>query len=375
MNYGNPSISIPPLSEWKSIKINCGDGTRTIPNDDMLRELIIMPVPDLILITNILRQYGATEKQEKEVREMLKYTDYEKDDWLLNIVNKLVKENSDSKLIVRLSLENYRLHQPSDPDSQSYFKEMSDWAIENIRTEDKIPSKIDRIIKNFLDEKEISNRKFLDSLSFIDTIGYVFNYFFGNGEDLSQISYTRFRYHKLVLNYFDDVIPFRITHLSNVDKDREFIYFLQELYQQMMNADNEKIPNTTRTFTKKQQEYHERINESCRRKMVLFTDYYKAKLYLTNVYQLLAQECPEFIKTQIEWDDRVRRSNERNFDNKNLERQMLCLCEFCYRLRWFKKVKGGAVAWHCKEPECENRYRAWSKYLWSKDIEITSYLP
>ena len=44
------------------------------------------------------------------------------------------------------------------------------------------------------------------------------------------------------------------------------------------------------TLSKNQQKYHERINESCRRKMVLFSDYYKAKLYKKKVYQLLAQE-------------------------------------------------------------------------------------
>ena len=53
MNYGNPSVSIIPLSEWESIKIRCDDDTYTIPSEKMLRELMIMPVPDLILITNI----------------------------------------------------------------------------------------------------------------------------------------------------------------------------------------------------------------------------------------------------------------------------------------------------------------------------------
>jgi hypothetical protein len=86
MNYGNSSISIIPLSEWESIKVSCDDDTYTIPSEKMLRELIIMPVPDLILITNILRQYGATERQEKEVRRIIDHTDYADKGWFLKII-------------------------------------------------------------------------------------------------------------------------------------------------------------------------------------------------------------------------------------------------------------------------------------------------
>ncbi len=374
MNYGNPSISIIPLSEWKSIKIRLDDETYTIPNEKMLRELIIMPVPDLILITNILRQYGATKTQEQSARKIIEHANYKKGNWLLDIVNKLVNESGDNKLVVRLSLENYRIQQPFDPNSHSLFKTMSDWAIENIRNEDTIPSRINRVIKEFLDKKEIANRKLLENLSLSDAMNYAFEYFFGDGEDLSQISYTRFRYHQLVLNYLDDVVPFRITHLPNVDKDRIFNNFLQEFYQQMKDGDRREITNIRMTFNKKQQEYHECIKDSYKRKMVLFTDYYRAKSYTANIYKLLARECPEFIKLQIDWNDRVRRSNERKSEIKNLKRKMLCLCEFCYRLRWFEKARNGKVAWHCEEQECKNSYRAWQAYLKSKNIKITGSL-
>lgn len=373
MNYGNPSISLIPLSKCESIKISYDDDTYTIPNEKMLRELTIMPVPDLILITNILRQYGATKRQEKEVSRIIEHTNYADEDWFLKIVDKLIDDNCDSKLILRLSLENYRIQQPFDTNSHLTFKKMSDVVIRNIRSEDKIPLAINRVVKEFLDKKEISNRELLKNISLSEAMDYAFKYFFDNGEDLSHVSYRRFHYHKLVLNYFDDVAPFRITHTANIDKDRIFNNFLQEFYQQMMENDGKKIPGFSISFNKKQQEYHERIRDSYRRKMILFTDYYKAKLYTAHIYQLLAQECPEFIALQIEWNDRVRKSNERKSERKNLKRQMLCLCEFCYRFRWFEKVKGGAVAWHCKETECEERYRAWLNYLGSRDIRITSY--
>ena len=67
------------------------------------------------------------------------------------------------------------------------------------------------------------------------------NIFFGDGDDLSQINYRLFRYHKLVLNYFDDIAPFRIAHMTNIDKDRIFNYFLQDFYQQMQNVKNGEI--------------------------------------------------------------------------------------------------------------------------------------
>lgn len=251
---------------------------------------------------------------------------------------------------------------------------MSDAVVSNIRNEDKMLCAINRVVKNFLDKKEISNRELLKNISLSEAMNYAFKYFFDNGQDLSQISYRRFRYHKLILNYFDDVAPFRITHRPNVDKDRIFNDFLQEFYQQMMEDDNEKMPNVSIEFDEKQKEYHERIRDSYRRKMIIFTDYYKAKLYTAYIYQLLAQECPEFIKLQIDWNDKVRKSNERKSERKNLKRQMLCLCEFCYRFRWFEKTRGGMLAWHCQEKECNGRYRAWLKYLGSRNIKITSYL-
>ena len=178
MNHESPAISIIPLSEWKSIKISCDDDTYTIPSEKMLRELIIMPEPDLILIINILRQYGVTQRQEKEVRKIIENVNYAEGDWLLNIVDKLVTDNYDSKLIIRLSLENYRLQQPFDPNSQLVFKKMSDMAIENIRIEDARSSPIDRIIKRFLDKKEISNLELLKNLSLLDAMDYTFKYFF-----------------------------------------------------------------------------------------------------------------------------------------------------------------------------------------------------
>ena len=333
-----------------------------------------MPVPDIILITKILRQYGATTKQEEEVKEIIEYTNYDECDWLLNIIDKLVDENSDSKLIARLSLENHRLKQPLDHDSQLIVKKMSNKVIENIRHENARYSLIDRVVKEFLDKKETSNRELINNLSLSNAMGYAFEYFFGNGQDLSQVSYARFRYHKLVLNYFDDIAPFRIAHMPNVDKDRIFNDFLQEFYLLRMNYDNEKMLNVRATFTKRQQEYHERIKDSYRRKMILFDDYYIARLYTANIYRLLAQECPEFIELQIDWNNRVRKSNERKSEHENLKRQMLCLCEFCYRFRCFEKVRGGSVAWHCKTTECEARYRAWLNYLGSRNIILTSYL-
>lgn len=374
MNYGNQSTSDIQLSEWESIKINDDNDTFTIPSEKMLRELMIVPVKDTILITNILRLYGATRKQEKEVNEMMRCANFTDKNWFINILDKLVDDNSDDKLILMLSLENYRLPQSFDANSRLIFKQMSDMLIKNIRIEEERSSPIDRVIKKFLDKKEILNHEFLRSLSFHDSIDYAFKYFFEHGEDLSQVSYTRFRYHKLVLNYFDDIAPFRINHTSNVDKDRVFNDYLQELYREMMDTNKEKILNKKIIFTKKQQEYHERINESCRRKMVLFSDYYNAKIYTAKIYQLLAQECPEFIELQIDWNDRVRKSNERKSECKNRQRQMLCLCEFCYGLRWFVKIKGEAVAWHCEKKECKDQYRAWLNYLGQRDIKITSYL-
>lgn len=284
MNYGNPSVSIIPLSEWESIKIRCDDDTYTIPSEKMLRELMIMPVPDLILITNILRQYGATKRQETEVSRIIEHTDYADKDWLLKIIDKLVDDNSDSKLILRLSLENYRIQQPFDINSHLIFKKMSDMAIKNIVIEDKNSSPIDRIIKRFLDKKEISNLEFLKNLSSKDATNYAFNYFFGDGDDLSQINYRLFRYHKLVINYFEDIVPFRIAYIPSIDKDRIFNHFLQEFYYQMQDANNEETLTVKIILSKNQQEYHEHINDSHRRKMILFTDYYKATyIYIKNI--------------------------------------------------------------------------------------------
>jgi hypothetical protein len=370
MNYSNQFISDIQLSEWESIKINYDNDTLTIPSENMLMELTTTPVKDIILITNILRLYGATKKQEKEVSEMMRLANFTDKNWFVKILDKLVSDGSDDKLIIRLSLENYRLPQLFDANSQLIFKQMSDMLIKNIRIEDERSSPIDRIIKKFLDKKEISNREFLRNLSLGDAINYVFENYFGHGEDLSQISYTNFRRHKLVLNYFDDIAPFRINHTSNVDKDRIFNNYLQEFYQQAMDTNKEKILNKKITFNEKQQEYHERINESCRRKMVLFNDYYDAKIYTAKIYQLLAQECPEFIELQIDWNDRVRKSNERKSECKNQQRQMLCICEFCYMFRWFVKVKGGTVAWHCEKKECKDQHRAWLNYLGLKGINI-----
>jgi hypothetical protein len=372
MSYSNQSILDIQLSEWENIKIDDDNDTFIIPSEKMLIELTTIPVKDIILITNILRLYGATKKQEKDVSEMMRLANFKDKNWFVKILDKLVDDESDNKLIIRLSLENYRLPQLFDTNSHLIFKQMSDVLIRNIRVEDERSSPIDRIIKKFLDKKEISNREFLRNLSLGDAMNYVFENFFGNGEDLSQISYARFRYHKLVIDYFDDIAPFRINYTSNVDKDRIFNDQLQEFYRQAMDTSKEKILNEKIIFSKKQQEYHERINESCRRKMVLFDDYYDAKIYTAKIYRLLAQECPEFIELQIDWNDRVRKSNERKSKCKNRQRQMLCICEFCYMFRWFVKVKGGAVAWHCEKKECKDQYRAWMNYLGSKDINITS---
>ena len=89
---------------------------------------------------------------------------------------------------------------------------------------------------------------------------------------------------------------------------------------------------------------------------------------------MLSQECPEFIALQIDWNDKVRSRNRLKHNRKDIERNMLCLCELCYRFRRFQKAKNGSIAWHCKETECGERYRDWLNYLGSKNIVITSYL-
>lgn len=374
MNYINPSISITPLREWKSINISYDDKIHTIPSGRMLAELITMPVPDLTLIVDILKHYGVTEEQRKEIKKIIENANYDEKNWLLNIVEKLVADNYDSKLILRLSLENYRLQQPFDINSHLILKKMSDVTIKNIRIEDVRSSPIDRIIKSFLDKKEISNLEFLNNLSSRDAVDYTYKYFIEDGDDLSQINYRRFRYHKLVLNYFDDIAPFRIAHMPNIDKDRIVNYFLQDFYQQMQDVDNSKVFNSKIPLNKSQQEYHERINDSHRRKMILFTDYYNAKIYISKIYKLLSQECPDFIALQIDWNDKVQNSNRLKHNRKNMKRKMLCLCEFCYKFRWFQKAGNGSVAWHCQETECKERYRDWLNYIRSKNIVITSYL-
>ena len=48
------SIPIIPLSECETIKINYDDEILAIPSQIILNELIVAPMPDLFVITNII---------------------------------------------------------------------------------------------------------------------------------------------------------------------------------------------------------------------------------------------------------------------------------------------------------------------------------
>lgn len=320
-------IPIASFSEWERIEINLGNYTRIVPSTEMLNELIMMPVTDKRSIYNILHSYNISPSTRNEISEILDRDN--SSDFLEEILSKLNNENCDKKLIAILSLQNYRLEQFYNLESQLILKQVSDMAVNRLRQELLDPTVVDENIKKFLE-----NRGELDK-------------------------YQYFEYHKLILNYLSDVFPIPLSPILDVNKITEWIICFE-------NYHRKKTP-----FSSKSKNQNQRIDECERRKLALFYNYRHAHFYRTELYNFLSMKYPNFIRELVDGYYEVQKNNRKKLRSKDLKRLILAQCQFCYRYRLPGVEKNGQYAWHCPEIECHKQYKKWWNYLRSKSIELS----
>jgi len=358
MNLHEYHIPIIPLSECESIKINYDGETLTIPNQRILNELIIAPIPDLFFITHMLRQYSINQKLVKEIQDIFFCEDnsYPYELFLGKALDKLATENCNKKLISTLALEIYKFSRLSDDDdkSQLIVKKISDSVVVKLRSEIRNPSPSDVLVKNFINKKEASYYEVIQNSHPLYALELAMKDLYGRGEN---VNYKLFKYYCLILEYIDYVAPLPINYLSNTYRDTKVSFFLQDWYGKITS-------NITKIeLDKKQEKYHENRKESVRRKCVVFTDYHRAKLYLSNVERILVKECPEYF-TELIINRHERDSlNDKNYRQKNLVPLISQQCQFCSQVRQYTKLGTGNVNLSCENPECKEKQKEWTNHI------------
>lgn len=231
---------------------------------------------------------------------------------------------------------------------------MSDSAVVNLRSEIRNPSSSDVIVKTFINRKEASYYEDIQKYNLSSLLDFIIKELYEKGEN---INYKLFKHHQLMLRYIDWIAPLPINYLSNPNEDKKVSFFIQDLSKNLVNS-NPKIK-----LDEKQEKYHDSRKESVRRKNIIYTDYHRAALYMSNLEHILVRECPEYF-TALTNERHERDSiNDKNYRQKNLTPLISQQCQFCSRIRWYKKLKTGSVKLSCENQECEERQTTWVQHI------------